>query len=659
MTQSQPQNVVHNPHEDAASDVPTRVHVAVVDSGLDTEHKSMRGLRILNAVSIGDKVNGQDVADEWGHGTACTYIISRVIEPSLRGGGCGFSIVKVFAEGLAIDEDRLIRALEWCIDEGVDVVNLSLGLASQQPSKELAAVCRRAFDNGIVIVAPDDNEGESACFPAYFPHVFGVTGGIVRSRSEYGVTGNASVEFIGKGTKQRVAWSDGRYVFESGTSFATAQLTGIVCNAVAKYPDLSPEEIREHLLAAGRTDVKPIGRSFARGGSGYSISAADTTEVIDRYFKRDKRLGWMERVGVYPYSNKEMRAFDTFSDLCPFEVAEILDYPKSVVASRLARVGKKELTRSWQPEKASTIDTLAIGYPYETPFETNHFFFQKIVDFLLDRELNAFCLSEEIRDEIARAKLERGVTGGEVYAPAITDDDAEVISSLGAMGMTTKPVLAVVGTNTRQGKFTCQLRIKQALSREGYKVGWLSTEPQGELFGADFAFPYGFDGSVHMDLRRWPHVLSSAVRGIEIGADPDLILTGHQSGLLPHTRANFLKAGLNHLTFLSGVQPDAVACVVSREDGIEGVIDVITVVKHLLRVPTVFLALSPYHRHVATLTNGRPYLRVEELAEEDWQAWAHTLTKETGLPVVDALGAGSTARQIVGLVESAFAAKSQ
>ena len=320
-------------------------------------------------------------------------------------------------------------------------------------------------------------------------------------------------------------------------------------------------------------------------------------------------------------------------------------------------MGGTQFERRWDiKDSMEEIDTMVIGYPYETPFETNHHFFKQIIDFLADNGLNAFCLSEEIAADIRMAKKKSQIESGRVYAPRVSPGDADLISSLRDIGSTNKPVFAVVGTNVRQGKFTLQLRIKQALEREGYKIGWLSTEPQGELFGANFSFPYGFDGSANLEMDRWPETISCAIKGIDLAVNPDIIIAGHQSGLLPYIQTNFLRNKLNHLMFLAGVQPDAVACVVSPEDDLNAVRDVIGVARHLFRIPTLFLALASHRRTATRLRNGSSYIRVDRLSQENWENCASRLERELGLPVINAQ-AENSAPTIITCIETFFAKK--
>jgi subtilisin family serine protease len=70
----------------------------------------------------------------------------------------------------------IIHALEFCIEQKVDVINLSLGSCGSTSSrlKELQQVCERAIQRGIVIFAADNNISGKKSYPANFENVIGV-----------------------------------------------------------------------------------------------------------------------------------------------------------------------------------------------------------------------------------------------------------------------------------------------------------------------------------------------------------------------------------------------------------------------------------------------------------------------------------------------------
>ena len=205
----------------------------------------------------------------------------------------------------------------------------------------------------------------------------------------------------------------GGYVFDSGTSFAASQISGIICNTKFEHPCWSPKQIKDYLLQSGKKNIRRTGKSFSnselRTVQHAVMRPSKIEEIVDNYFSPRKRFEWMDNIGVYPYSNKEMHALSHFIDFCPFQVREVFDYPKSVVENRIVKLGSIEFRKKWQVEQCCPLlDTFVFGYPYETPFETNHHFFYKLLDYLVSNGLNAFCFSEEIANEIRDVKRENG-----------------------------------------------------------------------------------------------------------------------------------------------------------------------------------------------------------------------------------------------------------
>lgn len=53
------------------------------------------------------------------------------------------------------------------------------------------------------------------------------------------------------------------------------------------------------------------------------------------------------------------------------------------------------------------------------------------------------------------------------------------------MRKTSKPIVAICGTSSKQGKFHIQLELRKRFQSNGYKLFQTSTEPTGYLFGMD------------------------------------------------------------------------------------------------------------------------------------------------------------------------------
>lgn len=125
----------------------------------------------------------------------------------------------------------IIHALEFCIEQKVDVINLSLGSCGSTSSrlKELQQVCERAIQRGIVIFAADNNISGKKSYPANFENVIGV------------VAPENQKEFCKVSYKSRVIEFSDNYVYvpdkmrciiRRGNSYLCPFLAGLFCRFV-------------------------------------------------------------------------------------------------------------------------------------------------------------------------------------------------------------------------------------------------------------------------------------------------------------------------------------------------------------------------------------------------------------------------------------------
>ena len=147
----------------------------------------------------------------------------------------------------------LVRALDWLMSSGVDVVNISL---AGPPNRLLEKALERAALRGVVILAAAGNGGPMAkpMYPAAYNSVIAVTavdasGRIFRlaNRGEY-------VDLAAPGVGLLHARSGGGYATSSGTSFAVP----FVATAAARLRLLTPlEDIRAALIRSVQDEGSP------------------------------------------------------------------------------------------------------------------------------------------------------------------------------------------------------------------------------------------------------------------------------------------------------------------------------------------------------------------------------------------------------------------
>ena len=143
------------------------IGVCILDTGIDPDHPDLTG-RVGGTRSFVD----QPILDLQGHGTHCagTAAGPRVpVQASVpRYGvawGAEIQVGKVLNDAGAGREREVIAGMLWAIDEGHEVISMSLGrpvLPGESPGVEYERLGRRALEAGSLIVAAAGNESRRA-----------------------------------------------------------------------------------------------------------------------------------------------------------------------------------------------------------------------------------------------------------------------------------------------------------------------------------------------------------------------------------------------------------------------------------------------------------------------------------------------------------------
>src|ERR1700693_3362404 len=141
------------------------VRVAVVDSGIDTEHPDLKGKvrESVEAVAEDGKIEFRPSTsgDQAGHGTACAGIITS-IAPDVD-----LYSVKVLGPKASGSGDMFLVGLDYAIKQKFRVINLSLGTTKRDFFAPLHDLLDRAYQSGWIGVSPANN----LQYPSY-PSIF-------------------------------------------------------------------------------------------------------------------------------------------------------------------------------------------------------------------------------------------------------------------------------------------------------------------------------------------------------------------------------------------------------------------------------------------------------------------------------------------------------
>ncbi|MCK4670308.1 MAG: S8 family serine peptidase [Nanoarchaeota archaeon] len=249
------------------------IKIAVFDTGVDPEHEELEGRCKKGFNPIEDNEN---TSDHDGHGTMVAGLIAG---RNFIASEAEIYPVKIIApEDKQSDKIKLIRrSLEWCIKNNINIINISARISQYRPDLK-SYISRTIRRKGIIIVAAAGNSSSGALFPASFEDVISI-GGIGTDKGQYRfyVCSNMwptvnlcapAEEVFGPCSDPK--YPDEKYCIDTGTSYATPHVTGVIAlglELLKKYSThFPPQEIRRLLEKSTKPlddeDIYEIARGY-------------------------------------------------------------------------------------------------------------------------------------------------------------------------------------------------------------------------------------------------------------------------------------------------------------------------------------------------------------------------------------------------------------
>lgn len=241
------------------------VTIAVIDSGVDAGHPDLAG-----AVIGGADVSGRGAEDGTQPVSGPGRTHGTMVASLAAGRGSGpnegvigaapaaslLSISLAFGAGERDADDQVAEAVIWAVDQGADIISLSLTRNTIDWPESWDDAFGYAERHDVVVVAAAGNRGggtEQVGAPATIPGVLAV-GGVDRSGM---ASDNASSQGITIGvmapSEQLVgAIPGGGHALWQGTSGATPIVAGIAALVRAAHPDLDAANVIERILRTAR-----------------------------------------------------------------------------------------------------------------------------------------------------------------------------------------------------------------------------------------------------------------------------------------------------------------------------------------------------------------------------------------------------------------------
>lgn len=550
--------------------------IVILDSGIDRSHPCFKELNITELIfneynSTWEESSTHKV--ESGHGTAVLSVLAKNLDLI----NVNIISFKIFNNTLQTDVNLLINALQF-IEKNINCQLIHMSLGVNLYSKKLENICDILSNKGIILVSAFSNNG-SISFPAGFDSVIGVdTSSKVKYSTEYIYVENSLVNILTMKGNQRVAWLNSSYVIVQGSSFSSVYATVQIIKFIKHFNNeiFYKEDIIMLLKKNSKEQI-----------------------IFNNYFGSDipyepqtmsSKLFSIQKATIFPY-NKEIHSIVRFTDLLPFTLVDIYDVKHSGQINLTISNCNKKMYQIKNIEDCpwNGFDTMILGHTNLIDNLTNRKWKQLVIQKCIENNINVFCLDKNDIDDGVLKKFKNNNT--RIYYPTIIQNKQSK-NKFGKLYSIKSPVLGIFGTSSKQGKFTLQLDLRKQFLKNKYNIAQLATEPHGKLFNIDCIYPYGYEGNVNFSSMESIEYLNYLIWCLD-KENPDIILTGAQSGTAIMSFYNLMTYNIPSISFLLGTRPDAVVLCVNYHDSIPSIVRTIKLIEGLVDATVISIAIFP------------------------------------------------------------------
>ena len=286
-----------------------KVVVAVIDTGIDPNHKYLKeNIHVVEGVK-GPANYGKDFSmkkahsqrtpsaqipiDNHGHGTHVAGILKSVY-PEVK-----ILSIKYYNPNRTGQQNlkSLIQSLEYAINAGVDIINYSGG--GPEPAIQELKILKKAERKGIIVVVAAGNESANIdrSDKAFYPASYNLSNIVIVTAHNQQTSilkssnwGKNTVDLSAPGHRIRSSIPYNRSSYMTGTSQATAFVSGVVAMIKSQYPKLSAQDIKIIL----RRSAKKVAGLKKKCVSGGRLDATRALAVAQEYGK-NRRAGQIKR----------------------------------------------------------------------------------------------------------------------------------------------------------------------------------------------------------------------------------------------------------------------------------------------------------------------------------------------------------------------------
>jgi subtilisin family serine protease len=237
------------------------IKIAILDSGIDLHHADFENR--IQPENTKNFVNpNENVNDFNGHGTHVAGIIAGMRKDTKERYGVAPNATLIIGKvlnnnGSTISPKTILRAIEWAIEKGANIINMSFGsegYGSNPFKSNFHELAQRAINKGVFLVAAVGNKSDRTAknplvsekdgvltkidFPANVPQIIAVSGinqnKEIHFRANSAISSNTEIEFVDPGFEINSSYKNNTYASDTGTSMATAFVSGMIALVLQK-----------------------------------------------------------------------------------------------------------------------------------------------------------------------------------------------------------------------------------------------------------------------------------------------------------------------------------------------------------------------------------------------------------------------------------------
>lgn len=233
------------------------INIAIIDDGVNEQvypYLSLaKDIEVNSHLEFVPRINND--SSNLSHGTICAAIIKKYA-PS-----ASLSSIKILNKQAKGVKEKLIKAIDWCIAQQINIINLSLGSIHYCDYMSIKEMVNLAYRNGLIIIAASSNRNV-VTYPASLTNVIGVKcdRDHILTNDEYiynidpvdgiEITANAQhclSDILGK-----------EYTTYPSNSFAAPVITAVICQIMNRYPQIYLEELKLKLQSNSKNNVESL-----------------------------------------------------------------------------------------------------------------------------------------------------------------------------------------------------------------------------------------------------------------------------------------------------------------------------------------------------------------------------------------------------------------